>query len=423
MPSPTLWPWQAREWREFLEWRTDVVETEDGSEYSTQILDLPRQSWTGEFLVPSDRVEDALLLLQSGIRSLWALPLWSQALPISGVPAGATSISVSTAYRDFRKDYICLWPSVAGAQLLGVSAVSPTSLSLATPAQAVGACLLLPVRVASVFGQIGRQHNGREWVLTVNFRLETPLDLVAGASSVLFRGEDTLLDPPEFQQTAVTAELSSRQDTLDLELGRVYQVAPWARPRARQPWAQVCSGSQASWERRLWLFRRAGRFRRFWSPSWESDVQPLSLLSSGSVLRVSTNRTNPPPGRHLAFRKNDNTWVLRQITAYSAGSGYLDLTLDQPISDPLSLFEFVSWLIRFRLDSDRIELVYPGANVSMLSLTFAETSPGSDAPVAETFLWLDGLLGEVGTTYHRVLDPGAEPVDWSVVPTYNYEAP
>ena len=87
---------------ERLEWKTDLLQSFDGSEQRGALRLGPRASWEFEsFFTGADRRRAETVMWGWGAR-VWALPIWTDGLDLGAdLPLGSTEILLDTAGRDY----------------------------------------------------------------------------------------------------------------------------------------------------------------------------------------------------------------------------------------------------------------------------------------------------------------------------------
>ena len=425
MAVPRLFPYQATRVRETLEWATDLHESYDGRETAIQVRPVPRQEFVISCPVAARDTARASNLLTGFQDGDWALPVWGEA-QAAGTVSG-TTLTLDTTNRDFRVGgLIVVWSSATQNQVAEILTVSPGSLTLAQSLATQNHAVVAPARRARGLGAISRDFGGHAWGLEANFRVTDPMSWSPAAES-LYRGEDFLgTRPSETNRGRARGAFAVRRDILDLSLGNLSEVNPWDQGKQQYPFQVLLQGAAEVWAFRKFLYRMSGKHRRFWSPSWEADLQPVGVLDSGLRLRVVDDGLleASPTLRSISVRTTSGTWVNRAINEIQAVAGVptqADLVLDLGLGLGVSDIAFVSWLNLRRLTTDRVVLDWTGGGVVQVSLTAQTTQGTSDGqPLPDPYLMLDGLVGGLGGSYPRVIDAGVGA--WTTRPIYDYEA-
>jgi hypothetical protein len=112
-------------------------------------------------------------------------------------------------------------------------------------------------------------------------------------------------------------------------------------------------------ELREWLYRRAGQYRPFWMPTYTRDIR---ITNTGTITNALTIHDDGYGERgHIAIRKTDGTWLLREVDSVVDGApGFLTVTLTENLNIDASEVDQASYLIRYRLAADRVEIEHMG---------------------------------------------------------------
>lgn len=262
-----VWAWEPNGgMTETLEWKTDITTGVSGAEQRVCTRRHPRQSFdaTCRFKTAFDQ-SNALLAISAGQSLVWGWPCWHEMQRItSNVSAGDTTIAVDTSTADYRdSDYALLWVSATVFEVLEVSTVGTSSISLSTEVAsdfAAGRTLIMPLRRANISPSTAVQDRavGGSDVSVKAVCLDS-VDLAADPSALQFRGQDVLSDrllmPADTRQRVINRNLW----TLDSDTGIFNIRACGDFPSITTDLRWRNSNRQESWRLREWLHRRVGR--------------------------------------------------------------------------------------------------------------------------------------------------------------------
>lgn len=362
---------------ETLKWKTDVLQSHNGTEQRIQVRALPRQGFS--YSLPSQHSEVArtLNLLYGAIREAHAVPVWTESQFIGVVAPGQVALTAVVDKYDFRNASLALlWQSPRQWQVLEIDTVGSGVLNLNSTTVSFNAAYLMPLRVGRISGSGKRKSNG----YSAEHRLDFDIDDNVAFSPPIpqqYKGQDIYYDEILFEGTSIPDEVSRREDIADFELGLVSVRSPWLYSQIRRPYNKVLEGASEVWQFRQWLHRRAGRYRAFWQPSFEND---LLLKSSGTItntVRIEANDylTWAQDRKHLAFLSN-GVWSPREVLSISQiNPDLLELTLDSALNLAANSISRISYLGLKRLDTDNVELNWIGAGVCQVSINMLEISP------------------------------------------------
>lgn len=356
---------------ETLEWKTEVMQSNNGLETRVRLRNAPRQGFAMTYPVPYAEMQRAQNRAFGWLARRWAVPLWSEAQQVQGLLPGAEEIMVDTTSFDFRAGSLAyIWVSNTDNGTLDVATVAADRITLARPLErGYERAWLMPVRLGRVLGGFTRATTGYNAGLSVEYQFTDNIDLAPGAAPDQFETEDIYFEVALKPADVTEDNIHTRIDTVDFETGRTQSFSPWLQTHIVRPVQFVAEGHAEIWQLRRWLHRRAGRQRPFWQPSFENDMRSVHTGSVTSGLTViddgyklfASNRS------HIAVQLEDGTWHARTLsgmTDHEDGTITLAFTSPMPGFDA-SQIRLISFVGRKRLDTDRVELQWlPGPVVT-----------------------------------------------------------
>lgn len=362
---------------EQLDWLTDVFESHDGTEETLGLRSAPRTLLTYRWPEQPDEAAEGLNTLRGALRRKWAVPLWHEAQYVGTIAGGATSVSCTTAGYDFRDDGLALlFRHKTAYQLVDVTTVGGSSISLAAPATAITGAYLVPVRTGYILGEpVRRQKYGAQ--VEAVFELEDNR-AVSAATPTQFLSEDLYTSEVLHPGAVEEVRLLAPSDRADYSLGPVQRRAPWLYNRQSSTHQYVLEGHAAVYEFRQFLARRVGKYRAFWQPSFNNDLRKVGAgtitttfrFRKDSFLEWAADRL------HVAFQDDSGVWYPRTLSGVSSfNSSTLTSTLNTGLGLDYSQIRCVSFLGRRRLTADSAELNFIGNGVVECTLGVTELSP------------------------------------------------
>lgn len=373
--SLPLFPYPPDAATERLEWLTDVIEAYDGTEQRTRVREAPRQFFDYRHPVQAAEYARSSNLLRESRAAVWLVPVWAEAQTIGALAPTAT-VTMDTATTDLRVgEQVLLWESPRNWEAAVILAVGIGAITLEQPtATTFTHAQVMPVRYGRLAVDPQRDTNSHTARWNLSWQIEENIALATSAPTQ-FLGDD--LDFPEFLRPGESIQdgLKRRVETTDFELGDFAYRSPWDASRLARPYHALVADRAALWTYRVWLHRRAGRFRPFWTASRDSDLRLRSTGTIVSALLVDTDDyfADRP---HLAFALTDGTWVVRTVTGASvAGAGTTQLILDTALNIPASTIRWISYLGLTRLDADAVEIAYLHGGAARATVRMLELNP------------------------------------------------
>lgn len=368
--------------RESLTWLTDVQRVESGKEQRITLAEGPRQGWSFTFDCDGQLrriVENEIY--DWGAR-IWALPIWPDIEHLaSPLAAGATSIPVTTATRDYHVGGIGLLLSADGLtyESFEIDAVNADSIDLVRPllgSWPVGtACY--PARLARLTGAqgLGRFTAG---MTTAAADFETVEQILRTYSSEpLYRSMPVLEREPNWR-TLPQIEYRRQTTTLDNLTGTplVQDHSGLAEPAQTVLWTAF--GRAEIDALRKFLYSRRGRWRGIWVPTFAADLILASTVgaSQGSIdvrwcglaLHVDANVSR----RDIRIELVNGTVYYRRVSAFVVVDDDTErMTLDAVLGATVAPADVarISWMMFARLDEDAVDIEWPSASLAEATIT------------------------------------------------------
>lgn len=122
-----------------------------------------------------------------------------------------------------------------------------------------------------------------------------------------------------------------------------------------------------------------GRLNYFWFPTLNRDFEPMENITSlTNTIRVNRSvyfSNYEPNNEHIRIKKNDGTEYYRKITNYIINETEEFIVIDEPLGVDLDLNDImiIDFLKKVRFDTDRFTMKIISNEVSEINLTMRET--------------------------------------------------
>lgn len=367
--------------RERLNWLTDVLTTQAGTEQRIGLRDAPRRgleyALTTRDRHETNRLETMLLGWQS---RLFAVPVWTEYQALAAaLTAGSLTIPCATVGYEFAANGLALlWRAHDDYEAIEVGSVGASSLTLKTATVAawpVGT-RLYPVRLGRLPArQRLRRETDHHLSGSVAFAFEDNPGVTAVDTGDTYAGYRVYLGRTNWADP-IEIEAIRQLDVLDYDTG-----APWVDDLSGiaallKSWHWTLGSRAEIVALRGWLAARAGKRVPFWSASQAVDLEVTSLIgaSDGAITVRNVGYARYLNGRadrrHLVIQTLAGVRYYRAITASSEISAASEsLSIDTTLGVTLQPADIAS--VRFlhlvRLDSDEIEIEWHTVNVAECS--------------------------------------------------------
>lgn len=377
--EPVLFPlWPRAGVSERLEWMTDVIPHEDGTEERTGVRATPRQFFRMTYYVASDWEQMIKNILYGGRRSRWWVPVWPQVQHVGGLTADDVEVACDTRFVEFRANgFALIWQAHNRYQIVQIDQiVDDGTISLSDALEEFTDAWIVPLRIGYMADSPTRRFNGRNSVAELSFAIEDNASLIPPAPPQ-YLGADAYTDEGLLDGGETSERIFDNLEVFDESLGIVRYSSPWVHVKPQRIHRMMADGPQANWEMRQFLHRRAGRLVPFWQPSFESD---LRLLSTGNLTTTISVREDDYMDKamartHIAIETAAG-WLFRAVSAPLLTSpGVMRLTLSSSIATNAASIKRICFAGLRRLDTDRVEINWIGGRVSTCSVNTVEIAP------------------------------------------------
>jgi hypothetical protein len=363
---------------ESLEWLTDVIEVYDGSnDDEIQLRPKPRQWYEYSLPIQHSAFAKAFNTVYGGVRAKWAVPVWTDAQYVGTVAAGATSIACDTVNYDLRAASLALvYRYDAEWQVVEIDTIAADSITLVDPATEIRAAFIIPLRVGYI--EDSPQNNTRGYNSKFNVRFAIDEDVLAysPAAPTQYLGNDVYFNASLLEGGGLNRSFLREQIKVDSGLGLVDRSTPWTYTRYTSPFKTITTTAAERKAYRDFLYRRAGKARRFWLPTFESNLRLTNVGNIVNTITIERDCFNDYTYRpHIAF-EDASGWTTRTLSNPVPVTGdRLQLTLSSALNKSAESIRRVSYMGLHRLDTDRVEIRTLGGNVAESTVPVVELQP------------------------------------------------
>lgn len=362
---------------ETLEFLTDVCNSFNGTEKRIQLRTKPRQSF--DYTVPLQLWQAAKSFSTEyrALRKRWAIPVWTEAQYVGNIAAHAASITCDTTLYDLRANSLAfLYAGPESWQIVEVSTKTASSVNVSNDLFYMKGAWLMPVRLGWIADKIDKPTSGYAGKTSLKFEIDDSQEITPAAPAQ-YLGNDIYFDASLLSGGSLSRFLQSRVDIVDYDLGKVARRSPWINARYGSPHRSLLKGQSEVKAYRDFLYRRAGKFRAFWNPTFESNFRVVDTGTVTNILTVENDGfLDYMPRTNIAVQSVSGVWQTSVITSFQQIAGdKIQLTLAAPLNiNSLDIYR-ISYLGLNRFDTDRIELRYIGNGVVESEVTVLEITP------------------------------------------------
>jgi hypothetical protein len=365
---------------ETLEFETDVHKCRR-AEYRRGLRPLPRIFYAYSYLLDAADYAAARELRRTIGEADLYVPDWPNATQVPTIGAATVSLPVDVtlapAYRVNGKALI--WGSNTSYEVVTVSVLGTGTITISATVAGYTKPWVVPLRVGTFMQSFDGDRGPHTYsAASATFRCIDTENLSAasgGPSYPTYLGDPLVIDPVEIINGA--GESNNREvSENDSVTGLVYKYPLYATPNQSAVLAWTAQSAAEVWALRVWLHKCRGRWKQFWTPSWNPDVRPASSIYAGgmtvTIYKIGFAAKYPLP-TSLAILKLDGSVVGVTVTSVASGGETTEvLTIEENLESTISIssIDRISKLTLSRLASDRIDIQHlPGRQATIVAAT------------------------------------------------------
>ena len=369
---------------ETLQFKTDIIELNDGSEQRINVRENPRQIFKFTIRTDDDRTRDSINAVLFDWQSrVFGIPVWHEAKEL-GAPLAIndTTVIVDTAFADFRAGgLVMIYDNNFRTETLEILTVNPNDIELQVGIQkAFDAVqtIVLPVRTALTRPQLSQ---ARFAIGPTDFSLEFTtldnVDLADASAFATYQGVGQTVAKPfidrlNFIKGRTVAEGIRRKVTrLDPLTGPPLQISSWSKGKPSLNYGFEAKSFAETWEFRQLLHFLRGSQLAFYVGTGRDDIKAIADIADTSTqidfqaFGFTQFVQEVTPRSDLQVIRLDGTTSQHEITGSSEVSDTVErITISPGITPALPL-----------VDIDRIEFLTL-SRISNDAPTFSHRRPG-----------------------------------------------
>ncbi len=365
--------------QESLSWNTQVITANNGEEQRIRVRNSPRQSFAINTYVDQSNWTSSDNLLYAWRGNVWGTPVFIESR-LSNFPVSQNDlfIDVDTQFADFRDGGLGLiYESADNFQIVQIETVAPGGLNLS---QVAGKTFdtnvtVVPIVPCRMVGDPIRQTSGNGVKIQTTFESIENVTLETSASIQQYNGFDVYTDSQLKINGTVSDTYQRRVDLLDFPSSNVETLSPWDRTKIQRQFGLLFDDLQQLWEFKLFLHRRAGRLRPFWTPTFEPNFEIVDTGLIGQVITVVNNNQSVfGESRRFIGLLVSGSWVFCEIQSFEILGDNLQLTIVENLQIESSDVELISYVGLKRLLADTAVITHDTNFVSNSNITIVEVA-------------------------------------------------
>lgn len=360
----------AEPFRVIREYKTTVWASRSGKEQRRALRTTPRLTFEFDGLFNGDRRREFRGLMAKAQNKPMVMPDWSRRIELAGATAETATSFTVTSVPGWLVDgrALFLYNGADRPTVVYVSTVVGTTVTITSPlaeAWAAGSEVL-----PGCVGFMGPNTALKAYTDDVSagsfvFAVEptSEPEVVPPAASVTFNGREVCLIPPNWRD-ALGLTLSWAPEIVDFDHGAIEYGFPIHFQSGTRK-ALFSSGSRDDTQDLVdFVDRMKGQRGEFYLPSDESDLAPISSLTSGTASMTvagtdtALNYDASTVYAAICVLLTDGTRLYNTVTSIGTSAGNSVFVLGSNWASTVTVAEIarVSWMPAYRLASDAISI-------------------------------------------------------------------
>jgi hypothetical protein len=346
-------------YKEQISWTSDVIQT-ISEEQVLSLRDIPKQTLSYSYRFRTfNELSLAKNIAAKYIESSVLVPIWSQAVNISNVPAASTSILIDTSALEINPgDTAVIYKNYLNYEVVQVLSFTISSITFKEPTVGTFTTPICFIPCRSVYPTKGFDFQRAE---NTNNTLQVTFDNTKGFVQPSIVGYTLFNALPVIENTtplesALSESFYREMEYLDNNLGDLLPISLVDYTRHRRTLNFVAHGKVEIFKMKRFLDYLKGKFGTFYIPSFSPDAQPLvTTLTSGDTsipVKIAGFYLNPPKVIRII---GDTTVTLNVTGAVKSG---LDESIQFTTTPGITGIKTIQVLTKCRADTDNFTINY-----------------------------------------------------------------
>jgi hypothetical protein len=379
-----VWPFiPQRTHTEVLEWKTNVLRAK-GAEQRISLREAPRHFYDYDYVMDAQQLSRAKILARAGI-DLY-LPLWSELTHIASAAEAATSLAFDTDYAHYIVEgQAIIWAADDSYEVVTLDTVTGSGVTWTGGLAATySPAIVMPVKTCRLQGRfkVSRRASvdSRAQARFLTTETESIASVAADPSTPVVAA-DVLLDCNALISGSQTETATQEVEDFDGETGGIWfgDARNYQIRSGSMTWLSL--DKSALWDVREWLHARRGKWKGFYVPTWNNDLNITTAINSSDTTIVIDDIGYDEQGvgvRDAMITTSAGARVYLHITSadntITPGSETLTLSVSVGVTLALVDIDHCCFINFSRLNADRVEIRHRAANQSAVSVPVIETS-------------------------------------------------
>ncbi len=276
--------------KEALEWKTDIIKSFSG-EQRIRLRDAPRQIFSMESVIENNQYTKLKAISYQWAHRVFAVPVWTDAVFVSSIAAGATNIYIDTQNRDFRDaDILIVWKSADDFEAIETISVFSDHVELKLPVSKhfVNA-LVIPARFANTLSGLSFSRDSDAQIkLSANYTVRKNKNLESISFLSTYKSVPVLLDRP-ISSNNLTDLYIRDVDVFDNDSSAVLLDVKSSKVNVTSKMTFMTFDKLKAFQYRQFIHYLHGKQKTFFIPSWHDEFEILADFSNTATSLIIRN--------------------------------------------------------------------------------------------------------------------------------------
>lgn len=338
-----------------LEWYTDVIQAYDSTESRFSLRTKPRIELSYTISTSPSKFQETWNTIYANLRGNWAVPIWCSTQVVSNILSTDTVIQCNTLHYQFNDEMALLWADESNWAFINITSQSKAvtgSINCSQIGKSFTSAYLIPVIKGRIKGDVSDKTSGFESVFTIPYVLDNDLGITDTAPAQ-YLGYDIYTTLATVKDSTMV-KFNQSQHISDSIIGIQEFYTNWIKPQLHRNILAIIKSPLEMYNWLLFLYRRQGKYRPFWLPTFENNliVKSTGTITSAIQVQADSFITDNVLRNYIAI-ETDTGWTPVAISNPTViDSTTIQLNLTPIVSIPAANIKRISYLGLCRLDDD-----------------------------------------------------------------------
>ena len=368
---------------ESIEWLTDILKCKK-VEYRLCLRAIPRVIYSCKYQLDDGDYGVARELARSVGGDPVFVPDWPTATQIPTISPSTVSLPVDVTHAPAYRvgGSALIWTGNSTHEVVTVTALGTGTISISATVNGYATPWVIPLRLGTFSQEFSGDRGPQTYSTCAAVFTCIDTEDLSGASGGLsyptYLADDQsvaipVVTDPVYIINNVQEKNTREVETLDSQTGPLVKYALFSTPNQSAVLAWFVADAPSLWALRVWLHTRRGRWKQFWTSSWNADVTVTKDITAGDgsiqIAAIGFASKYPIPC-DMGFMSVTGGFFALRVTGVSAGpTGNELLNFTGAYSGStwsVASILKASKLTLSRLDADRVEIQHlPGRQASV----------------------------------------------------------